>query len=129
MQFADAVKKKPSSELDALVEALKKEIIELENTIKRLEFQNIVLQEKYDLLVYKRFVRTSETQDKTQPELFDEAAVETDRGKEDEAEKETITYQRNKRKAGRKPLPENLTREERINNLPEEEKTCSCGGG
>jgi transposase len=85
------------------------------------------LQEKYDLLVYKRFVRKSETQDKTQPELFDEAAAETEKGKEDGAEKETITYQRNKRKAGRKPLPENLTREERINDLPEEEKTCSCG--
>ena len=35
--------------------------------IKQLEFKNIVLQEKYDLLVYKRFVRASETQDKTQP--------------------------------------------------------------
>jgi transposase len=128
MQFADPVKKKSSSELDALVEAQKKEIKELENTIKRLEFKNIVLQEKYDLLVYKRFVRTSETEDKTQPELFDEAAAETEREKEDEAEKETITYQRNKHKAGRKPLPETLTREERINDLPEEEKTCSCGG-
>jgi hypothetical protein len=45
MQFADAIKKKPSSELNALVEALKKEIKELENTIKRLEFKNIVLQD------------------------------------------------------------------------------------
>jgi hypothetical protein len=78
-------------------------------------------------LVYKRFVRTSETPDKTQPALFDEAAVETGTGKEAEAEKETITYQRNTRKAGRKPLPENLTREERMNDLPDEEKTCSCG--
>jgi hypothetical protein len=78
-------------------------------------------------LVYKRFVRTSETQDKPQPALFDEAEEETGTGKEAEAEKETITYQRNKRKAGRKPLAENLTREERLNDLPDEEKTCSCG--
>jgi transposase len=109
------------------VENQKKKIKELENTIKQLEFKNIVLQEKYDLLVYKRFVRTSETQDKTQPELFDETVAGAGTGKEDEAEKETITYQRNKRKAGRKPLPENLTREVRVNDLPEEEKTCSCG--
>jgi hypothetical protein len=78
-------------------------------------------------LVYKRFVRTSETQDKRQPDLFDEAGEKDETGKEDEAEKETIPYQRNKHKAGRKPLPENLTREEHINDLPEEEKTCSCG--
>ena len=80
-----------------------------------------MLHEKYDVLVYKRFVRTSETQDKTQPALFDEGVAKTEheRGKEDEAENETITYQGNKHKAGRKPLPENLRREERINDVPE----------
>jgi transposase len=130
MRFADAIKKIPLSKPGSLVETQRKKIIELENTIKRLEFKNIVLQEKYDLLACKRFVRTSEVQNAAQPELFDEAAEGTGTGKEDkeeEAEKETITCQRNKRKAGRKPLPENLTREERINDLPEEEKTCSCG--
>jgi transposase len=127
MQVADVIKKMSSSDWGTLVENQKKRINELEHTIKQLEFKNIVLQEKYDLLVYKRFVRASETQDKTQPALFNEAAEETGTGKEAEAEKETIIYQRNKRKAGRKPLPENLTREERMNDLPEEEKTCSCG--
>jgi transposase len=78
--------------------------------------------------VYKRFVRTSEAQDETQPALFDEDAAGIETGKEGEVEKETITCQRKKHKAGRKPLSENLTREERINDLPEEEKTCSCGG-
>ena len=77
-------------------------------------------------MVYKRFVRASETQDTTQPALFDEAAEKTGTGKENEAEKETITYQRNKHNAGRKPLPENLTREVRLNDLPDEKKTCSC---
>jgi hypothetical protein len=99
----------------------------LQPQLTPLEIKNIVLQEKYDLLVYKRFLRTSETQDETQPALFDEAAAESGTGKEDGAEKETITCQRNKRKAGRKPLPENPTQEERINDLPEEEKTCICG--
>jgi transposase len=128
MHFADARKKKPLSGLEVLIENQKKEINELEHIIKQLEFKNIVLQEKYDLLVYKRFVRTSETLDETQPELFDEAAAESGIGKEKGDEKETITYQRNKHKAGRKPLPENLTREERINDLPEEGKICSCCG-
>jgi hypothetical protein len=127
MQFADAIKKIPLAKPGSLVEAQKK-IIELEHTIKQLEFQNIVLQEKYDLLVYKRFVRTSETQNAAQPELFEEAAEGTGKeNKEEEAEKKTVTYQRNKRNAGRKPLPENLTREERVNDLSEEEKTCGCG--
>jgi transposase len=127
MRFAGVIKKNSSSDLVTMVENQKKKINELENTIKQLEFKNIVLQEKYNLLLYKRFVRTSETQDKTQPTLFDEVAEESGTGKEVDVEKETITYQRNKRKAGRKPLPENLTREERMNDLPEEEKTCSCG--
>ncbi|MDR0706263.1 MAG: IS66 family transposase [Treponema sp.] len=127
MLIADARKKMSFSDLGTLVENQKKEINKLENTIKRLEFKNIVLQEKYDLLLYKRFVRSSEIPDKTQPELFDEAQAESGTGKQDERETETITYQRNKHKAGRKPLPENLTREERINDLPEEEKTCGCG--
>ncbi|MDR2071740.1 MAG: IS66 family transposase [Treponema sp.] len=128
VQVADTRKKMTFSELETLVENQRKEIKELENAITQLEFKNIVLQEKYDLLVYKRFVRTSEAQDETQPELFDEDAAGIETGEEGGVEKETITYQRNKHKAGRKPLPENLTREERINDLPEEEKTCSCGG-
>jgi transposase len=127
MRFVDARKQNASSALETLVENQRKEIKKLENTIKHLEFENIVLQEKYDLLVYKRFVRASEKQDETQPGLFDEAAAETGAEKEDGTEKETITYQRNKHNAGRKALPENLTREERINDLAEEEKTCGCG--
>jgi hypothetical protein len=61
MRFADAIKKTPLCELGFLAETQKKGIEELENTIKRLEFKNIVLQGKYDLLACKRFVRASET--------------------------------------------------------------------
>jgi hypothetical protein len=94
VQVADARKKMAFCELGTLVENRKKEIKELENTIKRLEFKNIVLQEKYDLLVYKRFVRTSEAQDETRLALFDEDAAGIETGKEGEVEKETITCQR-----------------------------------
>jgi hypothetical protein len=51
MQFADVREKKSYSELGTLVENQKREIKGLENIIKQLEFKNIVLQEKYDLLV------------------------------------------------------------------------------
>jgi transposase len=127
MQFANARKNLSSSDWGTLVENQNKKINELQNIIKHLEFKNIVLQEKYDLLVYKRFVRTSETQDKTQPALFDETVADTGTKKEDDVEQETITYQRKKHNAGRKPLPENLTREVRMNDIADEEKTCSCG--
>jgi hypothetical protein len=65
--------------------------------------------------MYKRFVHASETLDNTQPKLFDEVLAESGTGKKDESEKETITYQRNKHKMSRKPLPENLTWEDRNN--------------
>jgi hypothetical protein len=77
MRITDTGKKMFFSELGTLAENRKKEIKALEHTIKRLEFKNVVLQEKYDLLLYKRFIRTSDRQDETQPEPFDEVEVET----------------------------------------------------
>jgi transposase len=40
---------------------------------------------------------------------------------------ETITYTRNKKNTGRKPLPKNMPYVEQIHDLPESEKQCACG--
>ena len=91
----------------------KTEIEELKAEIVRLRTENLILQEKVDLLTYKRFVRTSEKQDDgKQASLFNEdelikSETEADKRPEDE----TPVKEHTRKKPGRKPLPENLRRE------------------
>jgi transposase len=99
-----------------------------EARIKESEHKYLVLQERYDLLLYKRFARSAEQMrsDTGQQLLF--AAEEETAGKaaEEETEHETIkSYTR--KKPGRRPLDPNLPRVERIVDIPESEKTCACG--
>jgi len=43
-------------------------------------------------------------------------------------EPETVVVEKHiRKKTGRKPLPDNLLREEVIHDIPEEEKVCACG--
>jgi transposase len=61
---------------------------------------------------------------------FDEAVpiVEEPAPQENHSEStETITYTRNKKGTGRKPLPKSLPYIEQIHDLSETEKQCSCG--
>jgi transposase len=111
-----------------------------ENQINRLknnviEFKNkyLEIKERYDLLVYKRYMRSAEqSYDNKQPSLFtpETEPVEIEDCEEDafkdEAEKTKVaSYTRSKR--GRKPIDPKLTREERTIDIPEKEKICACG--
>ena len=61
---------------------------------------------------------------------FDEAtpvAEETETQENDTTPTETITYTRNKKGTGRKPLPKSLPYIERIHDLTDDEKQCACG--
>jgi hypothetical protein len=107
-----------NAEMNALIQSMKNGIQkltsdnqELSSEIKKLKFENIVLQEKYDLLTYKRFVRSSEqeTGNTAQQSLFDEDAGKTETETPEEPEKETITYTR-KKNAGRKSIPAEISR-------------------
>jgi hypothetical protein len=102
---------------------------------KALKLENMLLQEKYDLLTYKRFVRSSEQENTTQQSLFNEGSEETG-NKAEKPEKvepevrepevhEHIEYDRRKR-AGRKPIPKEIPREVEVIDLPEEVKRCAC---
>jgi hypothetical protein len=89
-------------DIDALIQLLTNDNQKLTSGIKKLKFENMVLQEKYDLLAYKRFARSSEqeTGDNARQSLFDEEAGRTEAEAGTPEEKETVIYTR-KKNAGR----------------------------
>ena len=103
-------------------------IKELETNYQTQVNEYLILKEKYDLLIYKRFARSAEQllEDKKQPLLFTEKREmpEENEGKEEELH---TVKSFNRKKAGRKPLSANLVRKERIIDIGESEKTCACG--
>jgi transposase len=109
-----------------LLQSLREENQKLTKEIKKLEIEKVILQEKYDLLTYKRFVRSSEQENAAQQSLFDEEPEKTEAETEKPEEKETSTYTR-KKNAGRKPIPAEIPREVEVIDLLEEEKRCVCG--
>ena len=99
--------------------------------LQRKDAQIVALQEKLNILVAKRFGRSSEKADKHQLGLFNEAeAPEQAGGSESEAtEDDTLTVPAHQRqKPGRKPLPDYIERVEVLHDLPEAEKVCPHDG-
>ena len=93
---------------------------EVLNYIKELHFKILELEEKYSLLVYKRFARSAEQLhlDDKQQLLFTAEAEANETAEEDEQEEQTAglfevkSYTR--KKPGRKPLDPKLERRETI---------------
>jgi transposase len=89
-----------------------------------------IQEERHKLELMKRFARSSETLAKgetIQGQLFNELETETDT--ETAGPSETVTIAEHERKkAGRKPIPESYPRTERIHDLSEEQKRCPCCG-
>ena len=89
-----------------------------------------LLEEKVRLLQDKIFGRKSEklTPSKYhQLSLFDEAEEIADTSPPDEDDDKIHVPAHNRKKRGRKPLPEHLPRIDMIHDLAEEEKICACG--
>ena len=88
---------------------------------KRLELQ----EEKIAWLQSKMFGRRSEKlseEEARQLRLFDEAEVAVA-----EEEPAVAVKVHTKRRAKRRPLPRELSREEVVIDIPEEDKRCACG--
>jgi len=102
-------------------------IKEYQKTIKEYEFENLRLKEENAYLLYKRFGRSAEQllADEKQPLLF--AEEEKNNKPADENEISEVRSFKRKKKAGRKAIDHKLPREERIVDIPEEEKKCACG--
>jgi transposase len=104
---------------------------ELKSENAKLRIENLVLQEKVDLLTYKRFVHSSEKDENDkQASLFNEDEVPKPEVSDDTTSNNgTPVKAHTRRPPGRKPIPENLERVVVMNDLPEAEKHCICGKG
>jgi len=120
-------------ELLEIIRSLSVKNEELNAVIHRLETQNEQIasklhwfEEQFNLLRHKRFGKSSERTIPEQRSLFNEAEVITEHEPAEESELQTITYER--KKPGRKALPQDLPRERIEYELPEQEQYCSeCG--
>jgi transposase len=92
--------------------------------INKLENEIEILKEQINLLLQKRFGRSSEQYDPNQQSLFVKEE-EQDVSLPETEKQEIKSYTRNK--PGRKPLDPKLPRVEKIIDISEEEKECACG--
>jgi len=101
---------------------------ELEISLKECQNKYFEIKEQYDLLVYKRFVRSAEQllADEKQPLLFTEEEGQPEANEEKPLELQAVKSFTRK-KGGRKPIGANLQRRPRVIDIPESEKTCACG--
>jgi len=114
--------------LETINQELQNKVIEIETSNKQILNEYLILKEQYDLLVYKRFVRSAEQllADEKQPPLFTEEAEQPETNEEKPLELQAVkSFTRNK--GGRKPISANLERRPRVIDIPESEKTCACG--
>ncbi|MBX9703336.1 MAG: IS66 family transposase, partial [Silvanigrellaceae bacterium] len=120
---------KTKEELAETILAMQQIIAENEITIadknKTIEY----LYEQFRLSRYNRFGSKSEkdTGGAHQLSLFDEAVTPDNTPEIVEADEELTIPEHTRKKKGRKSLPKNLPREQEVYDLPEAEKTCSCG--
>ena len=118
---------KRCQELETRNNKLENKNQELEKILKQSAIEYEILNEKYKLLLFHRFSRSSEKylESKWQPLLFNEKGNATEVGKEEGETTEVKSYKR--KKCGRKPLDPNLPREEETIDISESEKICACG--
>lgn len=109
-----------NSELRSVLQ--KKDVLLESNVIEieRLETELRLLRRK---LFGPKSERIEVVDPEVQANLFNEAEATVP--EEVTEEKQTITYER--KKGGRRPLPDNLPRIEEVHDLAEEEKVCGCG--
>lgn len=127
MALEETVLQQLDPKVRSYIEELQTKHDSLSSQHRDLEVRYEVLDEKYRLLLFKRFARSSE-QDSSQQQLFEEAeqTAEAESESEDTAETVTVTgYQRSKK--GRKPIDETVPRTEYVHDIDKSEKQCACG--
>ena len=104
-------------------------LVEFDSEMSALAREKESLSEQLRLLLARKYKR--KTEDSRQMKLvFDEPQVsEVQKQEIEEAEEEikVASYVRKKQNSGRKPLPKDLPREDRIHDLSAEDKQCVCG--
>jgi len=99
----------------------------LKKDFQEYHHKYLIIKEQYELLIYKRFVRSAEQlkADESQPLLFTEGEAKSESSKETIEYTEVKSYKRNKK--GRKAIDPKITRIVTTIDLPDSEKTCACG--
>jgi transposase len=121
MKINTAYQEKSKEELLAL-------LAERDSHITQQSQQIDALTEMVRIYRYRQFGNKSEKTSADQLSIFNEAELPKNAEAIIEADEEIhIASHTRKKSPGRKPLPENLPREQRIHDLPEEEKICACG--
>jgi transposase len=115
-----------AQEIVALLTEKDREIARLTRETERQQARLQALQEQFNLLIAKRFGRSSEKRSADQLWLFNEAEATAPCDPEPEA---VISVPAHRRvRPGRKPLPAALPRIEVIHELPAEERICTHDG-
>ena len=128
INLVNEIKTNYEQKLNEMQARFEHQISKLKNDAIYYENKYIDMKERYNLLIYKRFMRSAEQMpvDDRQQMLFTPEAQPLEAVEEEKTGKtEVKSYTRNK--PGRKPIDSNIRREERIINIPEEEKKCACG--
>jgi len=105
-----------------------------ENELKEERIKYRLLEEKYQVLQKRFFGRKSEKLSHDNPDqlrLFNEAeesAGTEGKGDTEEEDSSVVIKSYTRRKSGRRPLDENLPREEVVHDCTDEEKKCPCCG-
>lgn len=96
----------------------------------RLGTKVLTLQEQLNLALARRYAASSEKLSPDQIYLFDEAEVDAPTDADNEiAQDDTVEVPAHTRKKrGRKPLPDNLSRVDVIHEIPDEERLCPHDG-
>jgi transposase len=106
-----------------------------QSTIENLSQENNELKkqvewfkQQFKLSNQRHFGKSSETSDSINLSLFDEKMSPNESDEEDElSQSKTITYTRKKKSAGRKLDFSKFPKEQKIYDLPDNEKICICG--
>ena len=93
--------------------------------INKLENEIEILKEQINILLHKRYGRSSEQVNSAQRSLFKTEEIPESTGETENEKTEVKSHAR--KKAGRKALDPDIERREKIIDIPEAEKECACG--
>lgn len=114
------------NQFELQINALRNEIYKLKE--EAIDYRNkyLVIKEERDLLIYKRFMRSSEQMllNEKQQLLF---PTELEIKQQATTEERTIVKSHSRKKCGRKPIDPSIRRVVRVIELPEDELNCACG--
>ena len=113
------------TELERQTETLREQHAAVSEHVQTLQTENTILNERLNLLLYRRFSRSAESVPEGQNELFAEAESEAAAEEVEEGYVDVPAHRRSK--SGRKPIDEKHPRIEIVHDIPEEEKQCGCG--